>query len=297
MENMNNDAWFRFFTADFKAGTCRMLNDEIGAYMRLLCDYYINGPLPNNTDLLCQIACVNPVNWARIWGVVGTKFTLIGDKFHNRKADEEIEWRKQQYERRLHQTEAALKSRGLKNKHVTCNVTSNVTSDVTYQRNIPQNQNQNHNQSTESESESEPSTPRARVEKLRSSLSSMFRRPDSCRWSYEEESTLAEVARRDDCLAELEAIRKHRASVPKEEQRFLKGRDIAGLLRDWTSALDQARSAAGAPSEDEAWRNSPDGKHVHGLLIGMVKRMKENAKAHAQLAQQTTATVEPQPQP
>lgn len=54
--NVNSDAWFRFFPGDWESGTDRYYNEEVGAYLRLILDYYKNGPLPKDDQRLMQIA-------------------------------------------------------------------------------------------------------------------------------------------------------------------------------------------------------------------------------------------------
>lgn len=98
-----------------------MTNEEVGAYLRLVLDYYKNGALPNDAVRLRDIARVPVSEWTRIWGQVQPKFQIGADgNWHHEKCDEEITWRNQMMLKKLNQTKKALESRGI-----------NVTSDVT----------------------------------------------------------------------------------------------------------------------------------------------------------------------
>lgn len=126
-----------------------MTNEEVGAYLRLVLDYYKNGALPDDPIRLRDIARVPVADWNRIWGQVQPKFRLGNDKnWHHEKCDEEIEWRNAMMLKKINQTKKALESRGI-------NVTSDVTLDnpgtlhSTLHRKL---------HSTESESESESDT-------------------------------------------------------------------------------------------------------------------------------------------
>lgn len=49
--------WFALYAADFVTSTQRMTDEQVGAYMRLLCDQWINGPVP--IDDLRQLARIS----------------------------------------------------------------------------------------------------------------------------------------------------------------------------------------------------------------------------------------------
>lgn len=52
---------FQFYADDFLAGTADMTNDEVGAYIRLLCHQWSKGGLPNDSDRLSRMAGAMPV--------------------------------------------------------------------------------------------------------------------------------------------------------------------------------------------------------------------------------------------
>lgn len=52
---------FQFYADDFLAGTADMTNDEVGAYIRLLCHQWSKGGLPNDPERLSRMAGAMPV--------------------------------------------------------------------------------------------------------------------------------------------------------------------------------------------------------------------------------------------
>ena len=88
---------------------------------------------------------------------------------------------------------------------------------------------------------SSPPTPRVSspVDELRQKLNAIYRRPETDRWTYAEECSLAEVARREEFLSELEHILRYRQTL-QDRKRFFPQK-LGNLLADWTGTLDKAR--------------------------------------------------------
>lgn len=95
---MESDSWFPCYPSELLSNTGRLLPHDFGAYMRLLCDYYLNGPLPDDDEDLRSISHVEKSDWARTKGKLMTPpfFQLYGDgKWHQKRADEVIAERNQ----------------------------------------------------------------------------------------------------------------------------------------------------------------------------------------------------------
>lgn len=89
--DVKSDAWFPCYPDDLLGATSHMSNHDFGAYWKMLCWYYKNGPLPNDDDSLRRIGTVERQDWMRTKGIVMAKFVLNGDgKFHQGRADEII---------------------------------------------------------------------------------------------------------------------------------------------------------------------------------------------------------------
>lgn len=93
-ETMKCDSWFPCYPSDLISDTTRLRPHDFGAYWRLLCDYYQNGPLPDDDEDLRRISGVDPQDWARTKGKIMLFFQLSEDgKWHQKRADEVISQR------------------------------------------------------------------------------------------------------------------------------------------------------------------------------------------------------------
>ena len=74
---------FQFYANDFVAGTAFMSAEEVGAYIRLLCYSWINGPLPTSDILLTRLAGCSSEALVAVRG----KFQLVEGKLINVKLE------------------------------------------------------------------------------------------------------------------------------------------------------------------------------------------------------------------
>jgi uncharacterized protein YdaU (DUF1376 family) len=69
----------------------------VNAYMFLLCEAWLQDPpgsLPNDEDLLIELARVTPKEWQEIWPILKPKFQLNGDgRIHNTELHKEAQTR------------------------------------------------------------------------------------------------------------------------------------------------------------------------------------------------------------
>lgn len=151
MDEMTNDAWFRMFPGDWESGTARLRNDEVGAYDRLIMNYYKQGPLPSDIETLQGLTRVKPTDWARIWGAIGCKFHLGEDGLlHQIRCDKEIKWRNERIDKLLRASQMGVEAR-----RKTTGLTDGATGGATDGRTDGStNQSQSQNQIKESDSES-----------------------------------------------------------------------------------------------------------------------------------------------
>lgn len=110
---MKSDSWFCCYPADLIADTQHLSNHDFGAYWRLICFYYLHGPLPNDDDALRNVAKCEQANWSRCRGIVLKFFPSGADGLlHNKRADEEILDREARDSRRRAQTRAGREALG-----------------------------------------------------------------------------------------------------------------------------------------------------------------------------------------
>jgi uncharacterized protein YdaU (DUF1376 family) len=79
------------------------------------------------------------------------------------------------------------------------------------------------------------------MEELVKRLGELYRRPAGARWTYNEESTLAEICRRDDAIAEFDHILALRRSMQPDDRKRFFPQSINSLLQKWNETLDKAR--------------------------------------------------------
>lgn len=83
---------------------------------------------------------------------------------------------------------------------------------------------------------------------LQERLNALMKRTPGSRWSYEEEYSLADVAKRPDCLSELSEVE---GWFKKPDAQFLP-QSLSSLLTKWTGHLDRARK-----HDETIKRNTP----------------------------------------
>lgn len=79
------------------------------------------------------------------------------------------------------------------------------------------------------------------LEALQGKIGELYKRPKSDVWTYAELSTLAEVARRPEALAEFDHITAFRRSMQPDDRRRFFPQSVMALVSRWTEALDKAR--------------------------------------------------------
>lgn len=82
------------------------------------------------------------------------------------------------------------------------------------------------------------------MQELKGALSSLYRRGPEDRWTYLEESILAEISRRPAVLQEFQSIVNFRRAMPMEERKKFFPQTLQSLLEKWTGTLDRARMTA-----------------------------------------------------
>jgi hypothetical protein len=83
--------------------------------------------------------------------------------------------------------------------------------------------------------------PKDQIKTLRDRLNTLFKRSDSDRWSYNEETAMVEVFQRATWATELDHILEYRSKMPFEERKRFFPQSLLSLLSKWTETLDKAR--------------------------------------------------------
>ncbi|MET0049239.1 MAG: DUF1376 domain-containing protein, partial [Sedimenticola sp.] len=95
---------FQFYAADFDTATRGWLPEEVGIYIRLLCNQWTTGPLPTEPRRLAAIVGMSPQDFEQVWkSTVGSKFVESKDGFYNERLEkvreEQRAFRKRQSEK------------------------------------------------------------------------------------------------------------------------------------------------------------------------------------------------------
>ena len=107
---------FQLYARDFLVDdTARLSLEATGAYVRLLCHQWINGPLPDDLDLLARLVGTTVDRFRLVWAEIGDRFP-VGDD--GRRANPELESKRlesiQYRERQAQQGRKGAKVRWLK---------------------------------------------------------------------------------------------------------------------------------------------------------------------------------------
>jgi uncharacterized phage protein (TIGR02220 family) len=82
--------WFPFYVADYLADTRVLSTEEHGAYVLLLCEYWINGAPANDDVRLAKVVGTTVANWRQIKRILVPEFfTIEGGRLINARAEEE----------------------------------------------------------------------------------------------------------------------------------------------------------------------------------------------------------------
>ena len=84
------DVFMPIFLGDFQKHTMRLNRSEVGAYMLLLMDYWVNGPPPDDHETLALICRCPPTEWPATWAKVSVFFSLKSGRWTQKRSDQEL---------------------------------------------------------------------------------------------------------------------------------------------------------------------------------------------------------------
>jgi uncharacterized protein YdaU (DUF1376 family) len=88
-DEMSKLPWFPFYASDFLTSTGSMSNEEVGAYIKLLCYQWDKGVLPSDLSRLARMAGYADANaFASLWDIIRDKFSQTKDGYINPKMAE-----------------------------------------------------------------------------------------------------------------------------------------------------------------------------------------------------------------
>ena len=84
-------AWMPLYIGDYLSDTTRLTTEQHGAYMLLIMDYWMNGPLPDNDRTLAQICRMSFESWSNASSILRAFFEAKRGRLHHRRIDSEKE--------------------------------------------------------------------------------------------------------------------------------------------------------------------------------------------------------------
>lgn len=105
---MSEKTWMPLFIGDYLADTQRLTAEQHGAYLLLIMDYWRNGSLPNNDDVLDLIT---KGAWAKHKAVLLTFFMQDGDALRHLRIEKEIAKAAEKHHRAKEKASAAANKR------------------------------------------------------------------------------------------------------------------------------------------------------------------------------------------
>ena len=84
------DVFMPLYIGDYLAGTSRLTTELHGAYLLLIMDYWMNGPLPDDDALLASIAKMTPDAWSIARATLEKYFSIADGCWKQKRIEEEL---------------------------------------------------------------------------------------------------------------------------------------------------------------------------------------------------------------
>lgn len=89
MSKPKRDAWLPLYVGDYLRDTARLSTEQHGAYLLLIMDYWVNGPLPDDDAALGAIARMSPAAWKRMRRALESFFQVKDGRWNHKRIDRE----------------------------------------------------------------------------------------------------------------------------------------------------------------------------------------------------------------
>ena len=84
------DVFMPLYIGDYLAGTSRLTTELHGAYLLLIMDYWMNGPLPDDDDLLASMVKMQPDAWSIARAKLEHFFTIENGQWTQKRIEQEL---------------------------------------------------------------------------------------------------------------------------------------------------------------------------------------------------------------
>lgn len=110
------DIWMPLYVKDYLAATSRLTTEQHGAYLLLIMDYWLNGPLPNDDDALAQIARLRTEVWTKHRPSIERLFKVTVSTWQHTRIDKELQNAKERRKQAVERGRAGARARWQDNK-------------------------------------------------------------------------------------------------------------------------------------------------------------------------------------
>ena len=87
---MSSDVpWMPLYVAEYIADTMRLTTEQHGAYLLLIMEYWMKGPLPDDDNLLCRVARMDIDRWRSLRHIMEPFFIVKSNTWHHKRVDKE----------------------------------------------------------------------------------------------------------------------------------------------------------------------------------------------------------------
>jgi uncharacterized protein YdaU (DUF1376 family) len=104
--------WMPLYVGDYLRDTSRLSTIQHGAYLLLICDYWVNGPLPDDDALLAAIVRAPLAEWQRhIRPRIAPFFKVLEGRWQHKRIDAELAKASARYNQRVNAGNASVRAR------------------------------------------------------------------------------------------------------------------------------------------------------------------------------------------
>jgi uncharacterized protein YdaU (DUF1376 family) len=108
------DQWMPLYVADYLGDTGRLSTEQHGAYLLIIMDYWVNGPPPDDDDVLASITRLEVKTWKRHRRSIERLFRIEHDVWRHKRVDAELERAGELVEQRRAAGKASAEARARK---------------------------------------------------------------------------------------------------------------------------------------------------------------------------------------
>lgn len=89
-----SELWMPLYVGDYLRDTTRLTTEQHGAYLLLIIDYWTNGNLPDDDQILAQITRLDAKRWRTAKPILASYFTVEGGFWSHKRIEQELEKRR-----------------------------------------------------------------------------------------------------------------------------------------------------------------------------------------------------------